>query len=337
MATTGNGFTLMMQIKAIRPTNLMNKPRVLLPMILFSLPFLCTTVIRAQERVTKDRNQTIKVDVDLVLVNASVSDSQGRMVAGLRQENFRLWEDKVEQKVEYFSSEDSPVSIGLIFDATGSMQDKISRAREAAVSFLKTGNLDDEFFLVTFSQSPRLTDGFTTDISGLQSHMIFTPAKGLTPLYDAAYLGLETMKSARNKRKALLLITDGEDNHSRYSFSDIKEFVKEQDVQIFIIGIVNPSGELGSDLGGRAIIEDLAQISGGQAFFPDSADELEDICNKIALELRNQYVLGYHSTNETKDGKWRKIRVKINPPKGHPNLSVHSKSGYYAETLDIKP
>ena len=232
---------------------------------------------------------------------------------------FRLWEDKVEQKVEYFSSEDSPVSIGLIFDATGSMQDKISRAREAAVSFLKTGNLDDEFFLVTFSQSPRLTDGFTTDISGLQSHMIFTPAKGLTPLYDAAYLGLETMKSARIKRKALLLITDGEDNHSRYSFSDIKEFVKEQDVQIFIIGIVNPSGELGSDPGGRTIIEDLAQISGGQAFFPDSADELEDICN------------------ETKDGKWRKIRVKINPPKGHPNLSVHSKSGYYAETLDIKP
>ena len=145
------------------------------------------------------------------------------------------------------------------------------------------------------------------------------------------------MKSARNKRKALLLITDGEDNHSRYSFWDTKEFVKEQDVQIFIIGIVNPSGELGSDPGGAAIIEELAQISGGQAFFPDSADELEDICNKIALELRDQYVLGYHSTNETKDGKWRKIRVKINQPKGLPNLSVHSKSGYYAETLDIKP
>jgi Ca-activated chloride channel family protein len=315
----------------------MNKPRLLLPIILFSLPFLCTTVIRAQERVTKDRNQTIKVDVDLVLVNATVSDSKGRMVMSLQQENFRLWEDKVEQKVEYFSSEDTPMSIGLIFDATGSMEDKISRARDAAVSFLKTGNLEDEFFLVTFSQSPRLTDGFTTDISRLQSHMIFTPAKGLTPLFDAVYLGLETMKSARNKRKALLLITDGEDNHSRYSFGDIKEFVKEQDVQIFIIGIVNPGGELSPDLDGRATIEDLAQISGGQAFFPDSADELEDICNKIALELRNQYVLGYHSTNEAKDGKWRKIRLKINPPKGVPNLSVHAKSGYYAETLDIKP
>ena len=306
-------------------------------MILFSLPFLCTTVIRAQERATKDRNQTIKVDVDLVLVNATVSDSQGRMVTGLQQGNFRLWEDKVEQKLEYFSSEDSPMSIGLIFDATGSMQDKISRSRDAAVSFLKTGNPEDEFFLVTFSQSPRLEEGFTTDISRLQSHMIFTPARGLTPLYDAVYLGLETMKSARNKRKALLLITDGEDNHSRYSFWDIKEFVKEQDVQIFIIGIVNPDGELDHNPYGRSIIEELAQISGGRAFFPDSADELEDICNKIALELRNQYVLGYHSTNEAKDGKWRKIRVKINPPKGLPNLSVHGKSGYYAETLDIKP
>jgi len=315
----------------------MNKRRLLLSMMLFSLAFLCTTVIRAQEGSTKDRNQTIKVDVDLVLVNATVSDSKGRMITGLEQENFRIWEDKIEQKVEYFSSEDTPMSIGLIFDATGSMEDKISRARDAAVSFLKTGNPEDEFFLVTFSQSPRLAEGFTTDISRLQNHMLFTPAKGLTPLFDAVYLGLETMKSARNKRKALLLITDGEDNHSRYSFWDIKEFVKEQDVQIFVIGIVNSSGELAPGQDGRAIIEDLALISDGRAFFPDSVDELEDICNKIALELRNQYVLGYHSTNEAKDGKWRKIRFKINPPKGISNLSVRGKSGYYAETLNIKP
>ena len=315
----------------------MNKSRLLLPVILFSLLFLCTAVTRAQERSTKDQNQTIKVDVDLVLVNAAVSDQTGRMVTGLRQENFRVWEDKVEQNVEYFSSEDSPMSIGLIFDATGSMADKMSRARDAAVSFLKTGNPEDEFFLVTFSQDPRLAEGFTRDISRLQNQMIFTTAKGLTPLFDAIYLGLETMKSASNKRKALLLITDGEDNHSRYSFSDIKEFVKEQDVQIFVIGIVNPGGESSPDPNGRTIIEDLAQISGGEAFFPNSVDELEDICNKVALELRNQYVLGYHSTNEAKDGKWHKIRLKINPPKGLPNLSVHGKTGYYAETLDIKP
>jgi len=148
----------MVQINVLRVTNRMNKSRLLLPIILFSLPFLCTVVIRAQERLTKDRNPTIKIDVDLVLVNATVSDSKGRMVMGLQQENFRIWEDKVQQKMEYFSSEDTPMSIGLVFDATGSMEDKISRARDAAVSFLKTGNPEDEFFLVTFSQSARLVE-----------------------------------------------------------------------------------------------------------------------------------------------------------------------------------
>jgi len=285
---------------------------------------------------SNDRDQTINVDVDLVLVNAAISDSKGRMVTGLQQENFRIWEDKVEQKVEYFSSEDTPMSIGLIFDATGSMADKISTARDAATSFLSVGNPDDEYFLVTFSQRATLVEPFTTDISRLQNHMLFTSAKGLTPLFDAVYLGLETLKKAKNKRKALLLITDGEDNHSRYSFADIKEFVKEQDVEIFVIGIVNPSGELAPGQSGRATIEDLAQISDGEAFFPESVDQLEDICNKIGLELRNQYLLGYRSTNTAKDGRWRKVRLKINPPKGISSLSVHAKNGYYAESLNIK-
>src|SRR5215467_10322850 len=145
------------------------------------------------------------------------------------------------------------------------------------------------------------------------------------------------MKSATNKRRALLLITDGEDNHSRYSFADIKEFAKERDVQIFAIGIVSPFGELNRGGTGRAIIEDLVQVTGGRAFFPDSVYELEDICNKIAVELKNQYLVGYRSTNEAKDGKWRKIRLKVNPPKGTSNLSVRGKSGYYAETLKVNP
>jgi Ca-activated chloride channel family protein len=301
------------------------------------LVLLFTSAFHGSETSEKDRDQTISVDVDVVLVNAAVSDSNGRMITGLRQENFRIWEDKVEQKVEYFSSEDSPMSIGLIFDATGSMADKISSARDAAASFLRVGNPQDEYFLVTFSQRATLDEPFTTDISRLQSHMIFTPAKGLTPLFDAVYLGLQTMKSAANKRKALLLITDGEDNHSRYSFQNIKEFIKEEDVQIFVIGIVDPGSQLDPGQRGRDIIEDLARISGGEAYFPESADQLEDICNKIALELRNEYVLGYHPTNTAKDGRWRKIRLKIDPPKGVRDLSVHGKSGYYAESLDFKP
>jgi len=297
------------------------------------LAWVCPAAIGAQELSSKTTKQTLKIDVDLVLVNATVSDSQGRMVTGLEREDLQLWEDKIEQKLDYFSSEDSPLSIGLIFDSTGSMSDKISTARDAAVTFLKTGNPEDEYFLVTFSQDARLAENFTTDISRLQNRLIFSPAKGLTPLFDAVYMGLDKMKRAAHKRRALLLITDGEDNHSRYSFRDIKEFIKEQDVQLFAIGIVNPFGELSRGRSGRAIIEDLVQITGGRAFFPDSVHELEDICSKIAVELRNQYVLGYHSTNDAKDGNWRKIRLKVNPPKGISGLSVRGKSGYYAESL----
>jgi Ca-activated chloride channel family protein len=292
---------------------------------------MSAVAILAQKPSSTAKTQTLKVDVDLVLVNATVSDSQGRMVTDLGREHFQLWEDKVEQKIEYFSAEDIPLSIGLIFDATGSMKDKISTARDAATTFLKTGNPEDDYFLVTFSQRAQLAQDFTSDITRLQDRLLFTPAKGLTPLFDAVYLGLDTMKSASNKRRALLLITDGEDNHSRYSFADIKEFAKERDVQIFAIGIVNPSGELSMGKTGRAIIEDLVNVTGGRAFFPDSVYELEDICTKIAVELKNQYVLGYHSTNEAKDGKWRKIRLKVNPPRGISNLSVRGKSGYYAE------
>jgi Ca-activated chloride channel family protein len=300
------------------------------------LVLLCSAVL-ARQTPPKSQNQTLKVDVDLVLVNATVSDMQGRMVTGLEREHFQLWEDKIEQTIDYFSSEDLPLSIGLVFDSTGSMSDKISTARDAAVTFLKTGNPEDEYFLVTFSQNARLAENFTTDISRLQNRLIFSPAKGLTPLFDAVYMGLDKMKGAENKRRALLLITDGEDNHSRYSFADVKEYVKEQDVQIFAIGIVNPFGALAQGKTGRAIIEDLVNITGGRAFFPDSVYELEDICSKIAVELRNQYVIGYHPTNEAKDGKWRKIRLKINPPKGISGLSVRGKSGYYAPGLETQP
>ena len=293
-------------------------------------------ICQALESPPNNGHQTISVNVDLVLINATVSDSKGRLVMGLQKEDFRIWEDKVEQKVEYFSNEDIPMSIGLVFDATGSMADKISTARDAAVAFLRLGNQEDEYFLVTFSQRSTLVEPFTTDIPRLQNHMLITPAKGMTPLFDAVYLGLATMKNANNKRKALLLITDGEDNNSRYSFQDIKEFVREQDVQIFVIGIVSPSGELAPGESGRAILEGLAHISNGEAFFPDSVDQLEDICSKIALELKNQYVLGYHSTNKAKDGKWRKLRLKVNPPRSMPNLSVRGKTGYYAESLSTK-
>jgi Ca-activated chloride channel homolog len=296
-----------------------------------------SAIIKAQEPAAQKKDQTLKVDVDLVLVNATVTDPQNRYVTGLEPDHFQIWEDKVEQKIAYFTAEDVPISLGVIFDISGSMKDKISTARDAAVTFLKTGNPDDEYFLVEFANRPEVAEDFTSDVTKLQNRLIFAPAKGMTAMYDSVYLGLEKLKEGSNPKKALLLITDGEDNRSRYTFSNVKEFVKEQDVQIYAIGIVDAfNSQLGTGRSGRAMIEELADLTGGRAFFPDSVYELDDICTKIAVELKNQYVIGYESTNAAKDGKWRKLRLKVNPPQGLPRLNVRSKSGYYAPVGDAK-
>jgi Ca-activated chloride channel homolog len=293
--------------------------------------------LRAQQSRNSAQSPSIKVDVDLTLVNATVTDLQSRVVTGLGREHFQVWEDKIEQKIEYFSSEDVPLSLGIIFDVSGSMKDKLSVARDAAVTFLKTGNPDDEYFLVEFSNRPQITQDFTTDITRLQSRLVFTRAQGMTALYDAVYVGLNKIKDGGNTKKALLLITDGEDNRSRYTFSNVKEFLRERDVQIFAIGIVSDWGsQLGVGQSGRALIDDFSNLTGGRAFFPYSVYELEDICAKIAVELKNQYMLGYRSTNENRDGAWRKIRLKINPPKGLPNLNVRGKTGYYAPAVEVR-
>jgi Ca-activated chloride channel homolog len=294
---------------------------------------MLTCVSSAQEAPQRSKNDTLKVDVDLVQVTLSVTNPRNQYVTGLEKEHFQIWEDKVEQEIAYFSSEDVPLSVGIIFDISGSMKDKLSVARDAAVTFLKMGTPDDESFLVEFSERPQIAVDFTTDITDLQNHLIFSPAKGMTALYDAVYLGLDKLKEANNPKKALLLITDGEDNRSRYTFSNVKEFIKEQDVQIYSIGIVSEfSPGFANGRTGRALIEELSEMTGGRAFFPDSVYELEDICQKIGVELKNQYVIGYDSTNEASDGKWRKLRVKVNPPRGVGALNVRAKAGYYGPT-----
>src|SRR5436190_1034965 len=228
--------------------------------------------------------KSVNVDVDLVMMNVTVGDGGNRSVTDLKAENFQLFEDKVEQKIRYFSSEVAPVSLGIVFDISHSMQKKLSFARDAAVKFLESGTPQDEYFLVEFSNRAKVAEGFTSDISRLRERLSFTPAEGATALYDAVYLGLTQVKHGQNPKKALLLITDGEDNHSRYSRGDIRDFVRESDVQIYIIDL------------GRALIGELSEMTGGHAYRA-SVNDLEDICEKIALELKSQYVLGYASTN----------------------------------------
>ncbi len=290
-------------------------------LLLLTLP----SIYRAQERSARD--PIVKVDVDLVLINVTVSDTQGRLILDLKPENFQVWEDRVPQKVEYFSQEQLPLSAGVIFDASGSMQDKVAGAREAARTFMAAGTLEDEYFLIEFSNRPTLSEDFTSDVFRLQKHFISTPTRGRTALLDAVYLGLEKLKKHRNTKRALVLITDGEDNHSRYRFSDVREFVREQDVQIFAIGMLDP-GSWRSALA-RSLLEDLADLTGGRALFPTSVDQLEKICMSIDTELKNQYLLGYRPTNMAVDGRWRKIQIRVSPPKGMSQLRVRTKTGYY--------
>lgn len=272
------------------------------------------------------------MDVNVVLVNTTVTDPYNRLVTGLEKDNFRIFEDGAEQEVAYFSSEDVPTSIGVIFDMSGSMSDKVAKAREAAVEFFKTANPQDEFSLVTFNDRAELASRFTSSVDDLQNRMLFTSARGRTALLDAIYLGLSQMRGAHNAKRALLIISDGGDNHSRYNESDIRNFVKESDVQIYAMGVFNSAGSRPTpeEVEGPSLLAELCDMTGGRVFPVDSLDALPDIATKIAMELRNQYVLGYHPSNKTKDGKWRKIKVRIRPPRGLPPLNVYARTGYFA-------
>jgi Ca-activated chloride channel family protein len=275
----------------------------------------------------------IKVDVNLTLVNVTVTDPLDRFVTGLEKEHFRVFEDGVEQEILTLSSEDVPISIGLVFDMSGSMSDKVEKAREAAVQFMRTANPQDQFFLVSFNDRAELTSGFTSSVDELQNRMMFTASRGRTALLDAIYLGLSQMRGAHNGKRALLLISDGGDNHSRYNENDIKSYLKEADCQLYAIGIFDPidvRSRTPEELEGPSLLSEMTEMTGGRVFPVGNLGELPDIAAKIGMELRNQYVIGYKSSNAHHNGAWRKIKVKLRPPKGLPPLNVYAKTGYYA-------
>ena len=274
----------------------------------------------------------IRVEVQLALVNVSVIDPYNRFVTGLEKEDFKIYEDDELQTISHFSTEDVPISIGLIFDCSGSMADKIDKSRMAVNQFFRTSNPADEFFLISFNDRPDAVSGFTHDPETLQSKLNFTEAKGRTALLDAIYLGLNEMRKAQYSRKVLLIISDGGDNHSRYTEGEIKSMVREADVQIYGIGLFDLNFKSPEEREGPALLSDVTEVTGGRTFTISSPNELADVATKIGIELRNQYVLGYRPTNPLRDGKWRKIKVKLNPPKGLPPLHVYAKTGYYAPT-----
>jgi Ca-activated chloride channel family protein len=279
------------------------------------------------------QGQSLHIDVDLALVNVTVTDPYNRIVTGLEPDNFRIFEDKVEQEVVNFSSEDVPISIGVILDLSGSMANKLGKAKEAAFQFFKTANPQDEFFLVGFNDHAQLLSPFTSSVEDLQSRMLVASAKGKTSLLDAIYLGLSQMRAAVNGKRALLIISDGGDNNSRYNEKDIKRLVKEADTQLYSIGIFDPSeyrSRTPEELYGPTLLNEMTELTGGRAFAAENINDLPDIAAKIGAELRNQYVLGYKPSNRAHDARWRKIKIKLRTPKGLPPLTAYAKTGYYA-------
>jgi Ca-activated chloride channel family protein len=311
----------------------------LLPACLLSLSLAPPVFGQARNDLGKDTpgipiksGQMLRTQVDLALVNVTVTDPFNRLVTGLDSENFRVFEDNIEQEVVHFSSEDMPISIGVIFDLSGSMANKIGKAREAALQFFKTANPQDEFFLVSFNERAELTSVFTNSIEELQTRMMYSSAKGRTALLDAIYLGLSQVRGAHNAKRALLIISDGGDNHSRYNEGDIKRLVKESDCQLYAIGIYNGYGyrPTSEELYGPTLLSEVTEMTGGRVFSVENLNELPDIAAKIGMELRNQYVLGYRPSNKAHDARWRKIKVKLRAPKGLPPLNVFARTGYYA-------
>jgi len=282
------------------------------------------------------QGQSVHIDVDLALVNVTVTDPYDRLVTGLEPDNFRVFENNVEQEIQYFSSEDVPISIGVIFDLSGSMANKVGKAKEAAWQFFKTANPQDEFFLVSFNDRAEVVSTFTSSVEDLQSRILSASAKGRTALIDGIYLGLNEMRTARNAKRALLIISDGGDNNSRYSERDIKRLVREADTQLYSIGIFDPfeyRSRTTEELNGPSLLTEVTELTGGRAFTVENVNALPDIATKIGSELRNQYILGYRPSHKSHDARWRKIKVKMRAPKGLPPLSIYAKTGYYAPSL----
>jgi Ca-activated chloride channel family protein len=272
----------------------------------------------------------IRKDVDLVLVPVTVTDPEQRLVAGLSRDNFQLFDGRKPQDIRVFSSEDMPLSVGIIVDTSGSMNDKMDRVREAVSQFCESANLEDEFFMITFGDEPQLAQDFTTSFDDIEKQMIYARPRGRTALLDAIYMGISKMREARYGKKALLIISDGGDNHSRYSEREIKAALREADVAVYAIGTFDHSVSTHEELLGPQLLSEITEPTGGRAYTISNISDLATVAYHIGTELRMQYVLGYKPSNVPQDKKWHKIRVRMRVPRRLAFLRAHAKTGYYA-------
>lgn len=275
----------------------------------------------------------LSVETTLVVVPVSVTDHANRFVVGLEKQNFKVFEDGVEQKIAQFSGEEVPLSIGILVDVSASIGSKISTSRDAVAEFLKTMNPKDEAFLIEFNDHADLDVPFTHSSQRIVDKLSDVTPDGTTALLDAVNLGVETMKQAHNSRKALLLVSDGGENSSHYDANDVKETIRKADVQVYGMGVLDPLSRLGigmSPVSGPVFLANLCEQTGGRLFPANSYKSLPDIARRIGIELRNQYVLAYTPINHERNGEYRKLEVKVTPPPGLADIKARWRLGYYA-------
>jgi VWFA-related protein len=271
----------------------------------------------------------IRVDTSLVLIPVSVNDSLNRPVTGLEKENFRVFDERIEQAITQFAMDDEPVAVGLVFDTSGSMGEKLRTSRLAASAFFRTSNEDqDEYFLVEFDNAPRLEIPLTRDTGRIEQQLVFSKSSGSTALLDALLLAIHEMRRSKKKKKALLVISDGGDNHSRYTTKEAQKVIRESDILIYAIGVFG-GGTTPEEAGGGSLLAHIAEGTGGR-LFEAVPPELPDVARKIGIDLRNRYVLGYSPANQVRDGKYHRVDVRIVPPRGLRNLQAHWRTGYFA-------
>ena len=281
-------------------------------------------------KATNSPGSQIRVDVNLVLVPVTVTDPMNRLVTGLEKDNFQVFDNSNLQTIKSFATEDAPLSIGIVFDLSGSMQSKFIRARKALTEFLRTCNPQDEFFVVGFNDRPAVLVDYTSDVEDVEARMVMLRPENRTALIDAMYLGVNHLKQAKYDRKALLVISDGGDNRSRYTQGELTRAVRESEVQIYSIGIFDTYAPTEEEQNGPILLHELSEATGGRLFKVLDVQDLTDIAQRISEELRNEYIIGYTPTDRRRDGTWRKLKVRLLPPPGLPLLDVHNREGYYA-------
>ena len=269
--------------------------------------------------------------VNLVVLHTTVLDDRQRFADGLTEQNFRVFEDKVPQKLSVFKREDVPVSMGLVIDNSGSMRDKRPKVNEAAITLVQTSNPQDEAFVVNFNDDfyLDLDKNFTSSIPELKEALERIDSRGSTALYDAIIGSLDHLKKASKDKHVLLIVTDGEDNSSHYSLEKTIREIQKTDTVIYTIGLLSQESKKSAKKAKRAL-EDIARASGGVAYFPENVEDVHNICQQVAHDIRNQYTLAYYPTNDKRDGTFRMVSVEVVPPRGRGKLVARTRNGYYA-------